>query len=583
MKNNNLVIKLFLITLLIFSSCSSDFEEINTNEYKFNDATPEEVFAGVVKNTLDLVGGVMNDQIFNTYASYYGGKGGQFSRFFYQESTLDNYWRKFYVNILKNNQEIIDNFSDNPDYLNRTYIAKIWKSYVFSVMVSTFGPVPYEEALSGASSAKYDSEELIYTSILSELEEASKNINSTGDVLSEDPIFNGDVDKWKKFANTLRLKIALRISEGFPSLAQQHGSDAMTNENNLINSNADNVTMKWGIAQENWSYNYTRYMFVQASNDVIPYVNFHFLLNLKTYSDPRLYKLIEPSTQPILITDQVYRSGSQTELITVQYELPYFGRPLGGNGVVDGWNLNGDNNILGGISSDRFSRLKEELFMTENMSFNIITNAETNFIKSEAKLLGWGGSRSAEEYYYDGIDASFEQYEVNGSAAYKEKDGIKWGTSSQGDRGLYSLVTSGISSDSFDKIARQRWLASFNQGHDIWCMQKRTRRLPLIDHFNPDGSTGLDYAALPERMIYPPVSESVLNGQALQEAISSLPNAVPGYQSGNSMYNMIKMNKPYTPIIWETLVPEYNQDFANHFYGDSEDDLIAAGVIYTII
>ena len=66
MKNNNLVIKLFLITLLIFSSCSSDFEEINTNEYKFNDATPEEVFAGVVKNTLDLVGGVMNDQIFNT-------------------------------------------------------------------------------------------------------------------------------------------------------------------------------------------------------------------------------------------------------------------------------------------------------------------------------------------------------------------------------------------------------------------------------------------------------------------------------------------------------------------------------------
>ena len=84
-------------------------------------------------------------------------------------------------------------------------------------------------------------------------------------------------------------------------------------------------------------------------------------------------------------------------------------------------------------------------------------------------------------------------------------------------------------------------------------------------------------------MIYPPVSESVLNGQALQEAISNLPNAVTGYQSGNSMYNMIKMNKPYTPIIWENLVPEYNQDFANHFYGDSEDDLIAAGVNYTII
>ena len=148
-------------------------------------------------------------------------------------------------------------------------------------MVSTFGPVPYEEALSGASSARYDSEELIYTSILSELEEASNNINPSGDVLSEDPIFNGDLVKWKKFANTLRLKIALRISEGFPSLAQQHGSDAMVNENNLINSNDENVTMKWGISQENWSYNYTRYMFVQASNDVIPYINFHFSIEFK--------------------------------------------------------------------------------------------------------------------------------------------------------------------------------------------------------------------------------------------------------------------------------------------------------------
>ena len=148
---------------------------------------------------------------------------------------------------------------------------------------------------------------------------------------------------------------------------------------------------------------------------------------------------------------------------------------------------------------------------------------------------------------------------------------------------MFGLVTSGISSDSFDKIARQRWLASFNQGHDIWCMQKRTRRLPLIDHFNPDGATGLDYSALPERMIYPPVSESILNGQALQEAISNLPNSIPGYPIGNSLYNSLKMNKSYTPILWETLIPEYNQDFANHFYGDSEDDLIAAGVIYTII
>lgn len=549
MKKKNIFLGLSLITVVIVSSCTSTFEEINKNEFKLNEADPEQIFAGVVKNTLDLIGGEMNDQLFNTYASYYGGKGGQFSRFSYQESTLDGYWRKFYVNILKNNQEIIDNYSNNPDYNNRTYIAKIWKSYVFSILVSTFGPIPYTEALSGKSAASYDSEEVIYTNILSELKQAAKNINTSGDILYNDPIFSGDLVKWKKFANTLRLKIALRISEGFPLLAQEHGADAMLDESGLLSSNLDNVTMKWETAQENWSFNYSKYVFVQANNDVIPYVNFHFLLNLKTYSDPRLYKLVDPSTQPLSITDQVFKSGSSTELITVRYNLPYFGRPLGGNAVLDEWNLNGNDNILGGLTNNRFCRPKKELFMTQDMSFNIITYAETNFIKAEAKLLGWGGSLSAEQYYNEGIDASFQQYGAVDSAQYKEQDGIKWGTSSVGDRGLFGLVTSGITSDPFDKIARQRWLASFNQGHDIWCMQKRTRRLPLIDHFNPDGATGLNYAALPERMIYPPVSESVLNGQALQEAVSNLPNPIPGYPLNNSLYNQLKMNKSYNPIV----------------------------------
>lgn len=587
-KNNRLSFKIAFISAIIAISCSNNFEEINTNEYLINQATPEQIFAGVVKNTLNLVGGTMNDQIFNSYASYYGGKGGQFSRYFYQESTLDDYWKKFYVDILKNNQEIIDKYSNDPTYNNRVYISKIWKSYVFSIMVSTFGPVPYQDALSGQSSANYDSEEFIYTSILNELKEAGENIDISGDVLSEDPIFDGDLIKWRKFANTLRLKIALRISEGFPLLANQHGSETMLNESNLLTSNSENVVMRWGTEQENWSFNYSRYVFVQANNDVIPYVNFHFLLNLKTYSDPRLFKLVEPSTDPINIEDQVFSSGSNNELITVRYDLPYFGRPLGGNAIVDEWDsfLNPNNNILGGLPNYRFCRPKEELFMAQDMSFNIITYAETNFIKAEAQLLGWGGALSAEQYYYEGINASFEQYEAIGVAEYKEKDGIKWNTPSIGDRDLFGLVTSGITADPletvYDQIARQRWLASFNQGHDIWCMQKRTRRLPLIDHFNPDGATGLDYAALPERMVYPPVSESILNGQAFQEAISNLPSSLPGYPIGNSMYNTIKINKVYNPKAWENEMPEYNQDFAKHFYGDSEDDLIAAGVNYII-
>ena len=575
-KNKNYInLKLSLLIILFSMSCTNDFEEINTNEFIFNEASPEALFTGVVKNTLDLVGGTMNDQMFNTYASFYGGKGGQFNRYFYTEQALDQFWKRFYVNILKNNQDIIDSYSSDSNYSNRVTIAKIWKSYVYSILVSTFGPVPYQEALQGKNAAAYNSEELIYTDILAELKSAFENLDISGDTLAQDPIFNGDLTKWKKFANSLRLKIALRISEGFPALAEQHGSDAMANEGSLISSNDENASMKWGLEQENWSFNYSRYIFVEANDDVVPFMNLHFLLNLKTYKDPRLFKLVEPSNDPITITDVVFRSGSTTEQITVEYELPYFGRPLGGNAGVEGWGLNQNDNILNGLANRRFSRPKLDVFMAADMSYNIITYSEINFIKAEAQLKGWGGSKTGEEYYYDGIEASFQQYGATGFTDYKNRAGIQWGTTSVGDRGLFGVVTSGISNDPIDKITRQRWLASYNQGHDIWCMQKRTRTLPLIDQFAPDGATGLDYAPLPERLVYPPLSEGGLNNAAYQDAILNL--------GGNTLYNELQMNTSYDPIQWETLVPELNQDFGTHFYGDSEDDLIAEGIDYTII
>ena len=125
-----------------------------------------------------------------------------------------------------------------------------------------------------------------------------------------------------------------------------------------------------------------------------------------------------------------------------------------------------------------------------------------------------------------------------------------------------------------DKIVRQRWLGSFNQGHDMWCLQKRTRLLPIIAHFNPDGSTGLDWSEIPERMVYPPLSESGFNNAGYIAASARLAN-------GNDLTSPLQMNKPYTPVNYPSLNVEFNQDFATNFYGPSEDDLIAAGIPYT--
>ena len=300
---------------------------------------------------------------------------------------------------------------------------------------------------------------------------------------------------------------------------------------------------------------------------------------MKTYYDPRLKVIAEPSTNPITIKDTLFKSGSIIEprqRVVVQYKIPYFGRPLGSITPLSDWNLNPSNNILNGIANNRYSKPSKLLFMAQDMKFYIATFAELNFMLAEAKLKGWGGSKTAEQYYYAGIDASFLQYGATGVATYKERNGVKWGTESVGDKDLFGIVTSGISADPMDKIVRQIWLTSYNQGHDIWCLQKRTRLLPLIPNFSPDSSYGTEFADIPERMVYAP-SEIGLNKSGYDAAILAL--------GGNQINTPLKMNKKslLTPEYWNSKPAVYNQEFARKFYGESEDDLKAAGVIYTTI
>ena len=562
--------------LLGLSSCTKDFEEINTDPNAFSSVRPENQMAGVMKSSLDRVGGWMNDHMFMNYALYYGGMGGQFERYQYTESGLRDMWDDFYVNILKNLQVIIDDHIGEAEYTNRVLMAKIWKSYVYSVLVSTFGGVPMSQANGEATRVPYDTEEEIYTSILGMLKDAGENITTDGDKWGQDPLFAGDNTLWIKFANTLRLKIALRISAGFPALAETHVREVMNDENMLISSNAENAFLSWGTEEENWSFNFEDYVHsgVWARGEDIK-VNDFFMLFMKTYKDPRVEAFADPSFEPYLIVDTLYKSRTSDTQVVVQYPIPYLGEPLGSNQVLSAWDLPGTDNPLSGVRDKNYSFIDYDNFLVADADFMLISYAETNFMKAEAALKGWGGSKSPEQYYYDGIDASFEQYGIQGAAAYKERDGIKWGTASIGDRDFTGIVTSGIPTDPFAKIIVQQWIAMFNQGHDAWCLIKRTRAIVWPPHLNPEDTRGLEWAYAPERMIYS-TNEIALNGAAYLEAVARL-------DGGDELDTPLKMNKPIVPIDWETVPAEFNTEFGRHWYGNSIDDLIANGVEYTIL
>ena len=562
--------------LLGLSSCTKEFEEINTDPNAFSSVRPENQMAGVMKSTLDLVGGWMNDHMFMEYALYYGGMGGQFERYYYHEGGVIDLWENFYVDLLKNLEVIIDKYGENPEYANRIHMTKIWKSHVYSVMVSTFGGVPMSQANGDATEVPYDTEEQIYSSILDMLKEAAEGIDPGGDKWGQDPLFDGDNTLWIKFANTLRLKIALRISTGFPSLAETHVREVMSNESMLLSSNAENAFLSWGTDEENWSFNYDGYV---HSGDYAKFkdikVNHFFMLFMKTYKDPRIEAFADPSFEPYQLIDTLYESGTSGPMVAVQYPIPYLGEPLSSSGTLSAWDLPGSDNPMSGVPDQTFSIINYDNFLVADADFMIISYADVNFMKAEATLKDWGGSKSAEEYYYEGIDASFNQYGIMGADAYKEIEGIKWGTANTGDRNFAGYATSAIPDDPFAKIVVQRWIAQFNQGHDAWCLMKRTRAIIWPPHMNPDLGGSVDWAYPPERMIYA-TNEIVLNEAAYLEAISRL-------DGGDKLTSPLQMNKPITPIEWETVPAEFNYEFGRHWYGNSIDDLVANGVEYTIL
>ena len=316
---------------------------------------------------------------------------------------------------------------------------------------------------------------------------------------------------------------------------------------------------------------------------------------MKTYYDPRLKVIVEPSTNPIEITEFLYKDKAiSEEEIKVRYKVPYFGRPSGGTTALADWGLvnNLDTpNILEGISNNRYCKPNKDLFMAQDMKYYIVTYAELNFMLAEANLIFLGNDAKARQYYEAGIDASFQQYGVSSEVEiYKKRPGIEWGTYFVGDFDLFKIVNSGFKKtiptntnlDNLEKIVRQLWLTSYNQGHDIWCLQKRTRLLPLIPNFSTDTSIGLVYADIPERMVYPN-SEFGINNAGYLAALQFL--------GGNELNTRLKMNKLSTlPLnYWIDLKNQnysdqtridikFNQEFAL-LYGTSESEFIARGLV----
>lgn len=583
----NIVIIFSIVFLSV--ACTKDFEKTNTSQSKlYGEANIDAVFLGTQFQTLKTIANINNNRMLNLsrYVTL-SGIGG-----ILQDDT-DEVFRLFYVNILRDLEQLLDNNIHKSGFENRLAMLKTWKAYIYYQLVRLYGPIPMSDAILKdvvKSNYKYDNELQVYTQILDLLKDAVATFNpgKNLDVLQKDALFPGsdgksDIVRWRKYANTLMLDVAMNAQNMSYTLSRDYATLAINHEEWLLQSIADMPTLSFGksILSDN-SYYYTRWELpiLTSSTKSIdggsPSLSDYFFTYLSSYNDPRISSFFEltmarqAQSQQVIyyaqqdtITRVATTGGSGLERIVVNYTPPYI--PMYESAPIpSGWTI-GINpgttityrNPLNRGSIYQTSYVNRS-FLAADAKTVLLNVADAYFLLAEANIKFGLGTLSAQTYYENGIKASFNQYGYSSSDAnsYMNQDGIKWNTNGVGrtdSRQLYRADINGKGGDDnhLEQIYKQRYIADFWSGIDAWSLERRTRSLRFPPLFSsgsmvtvPDGSNG--FYIYQERYIYPRNemdrnNMEYLNGSNLLQKSSPTPNSA---RNGDNIVTPLGFAKP---------------------------------------
>ena len=248
-------LSLLFLVLLAANACTKKFEKLNTNPALLSEdlVTSEFLLSGVQVG----IGGGMGA----SDAGNYAGMTVRVDNAPFVDHFDDGAWNVTYTSFTNNLAAIIRKTANNPDLVNKKAIARILKVWVYSQATDIYGDIPYFESNrlpdEAIASPKYDTQESIYADFFKELKEATAELDASKESFgSADFYYGGNVTKWKKFANSLRLRLALRVRYVDEQMAKDNMNDLQ--EADLITSRSDDAAIFTADdvdAHRNASYN----------------------------------------------------------------------------------------------------------------------------------------------------------------------------------------------------------------------------------------------------------------------------------------------------------------------------------------
>ena len=370
-------------------------------------------------------------------------------------------------------------------------VAQVCKVSILAKVTDVYGPIPYSKVgEDGKQTAPYDSEKEVYKQMFQDLDEAIEALTeSMGGKFSPlaDRVYNGDVSSWAKYANSLKLRLAMRIVNADEALAQTKAEEAVNSEAGVFTSNADNAyftTQKNPFRVVMYEYNGGD---SRISADITSYMN--------GYDDPRrpFYFIISTFDESNITQSNGFH-GLRSGVLVPQGEYRKYS------------NMN--------------VKIDDKLMW--------MNAAEITFLRAEGAIRGWNMQGNAEDLYNLGIELSFDQWGAQGVTQYIN-DKTKTPQQYKDPQGYlnYTGVTSSCtikwdeSADfetKLEKIITQKWIANFPLGHEAWAEFRRTGYPRLMEpKDNLSGGT-VSNKRMARRLMYPQI-EYTDNNENVEQAV----------------------------------------------------------------
>jgi len=468
-RNNQIIFALIIMLLVNLVACTKKFDELNTPKNTIiadNVDAPllGQVFAqsqyfGLLASSYNAVYTVGAD----VWAQYWTTTHPNFpsDNFFEDGNRTQRFWSAFYTSPAPH-LFFVEQFTTENSLPLPNAIAKVWKVEMYHRMTDAFGPIPYSEFGNGKTSVAYDAQKDIYNNFFKTLDEATAVLKQNAGANAfgtNDQIYAGKADKWLIFANSLRLRLAIRLAYVDAALAKTQAEKAVAD--GVMKVNADNANVISTVNSINWLSQWTYINEFRMSATMESF--------LTGYGDPRLPEYYAPAK--ISGTFKGLRNG-----------LPQALKVPANNDTASFVALKYMPINMGGPT---------------NTPNRIMAAAEVFFLRAEGALRGWNMGGTALEMYNEGIKASITE-RTTASAATISAYLISTKTPvALNDRWKSPAVATipvlfdnaGSFERKLEQIITQKWISLYPDGWEAWSELRRTgypKRYPIISSMVTD-------------------------------------------------------------------------------------------------